>query len=106
VGEVVLRTEIHYLLVHEISLVVGDDGMRKLKVAHDVLPEEFDDLLPCDVGERHYFHSLSEVVCNDQHEPELRLCMWKRTYYIKPPLHERSGLRKLALGLFEDGTNL
>jgi len=40
VGEVVLRTEIHYLLVHEISLVVGDDGMRKLKVAHDVLPED------------------------------------------------------------------
>ena len=26
-GEIVLRTETHYLLAHEISLVIGDDGI-------------------------------------------------------------------------------
>jgi len=34
--------------------------MGKSKAAHDILPEELDNLLPCDVG--HCFHPLSEVI--------------------------------------------
>ena len=43
----------------------GVDGMRKFEVTHDVLREEFNNLLPCDVGERYCFHLLCEVVCDD-----------------------------------------
>ena len=55
-----------HLLALEIGLIVGDDGTRKPEAAHDILSEELDNLLPCDVGERHRFHSLSEVVCGYQ----------------------------------------
>ena len=67
--------------------------MRKPETAHDVLLEELNNLLPCDIGERHCFHTLNEVIRGDQWESELRLCTGKRTYYIKPSLHE--GLESL-----------
>ena len=62
--------------------------LRKPEVVHDVLPEKFDNFLTCDVGKRHCFHQLSELVRGNQHESELRLRTGKRTYYIKPSLHE------------------
>jgi len=65
--------------------------MRKPEAAHDVLPEEFDNLMLCNVGERDCFNPFSEVVCSDQQESELRLCMGKMTYYVKPPLLEGPG---------------
>ena len=49
-GDLVLETEARYLPTREIGPIVGDDGMRKPEVAHDVLPEEFDNFLPCDIG--------------------------------------------------------
>ena len=52
-----------YLLA--ISPVVEDNGKRKPEATRDVLPEEFDNLLSCDLREGHYFHPLSEVVHGD-----------------------------------------
>jgi len=65
VGDLVLETA-RYLLARKIGPVVGNDGMRKPEATHEVLPEGFDNLLPFDVGKRHCFHPLSEVVCGDQ----------------------------------------
>jgi len=65
--------------------------MRKPEATHNILPEEFDNLLPYDVGEGHCFNLLSEVVCGDQQESELILCAGKMTYYVKPQLHEEPG---------------
>ena len=65
-GDLLLGTEACHLLAREVGPIVGDDGVRKPEVAHDILPEELDNLLPCDVGERHCFHPLSEVVCGHQ----------------------------------------
>jgi len=107
VGDLVLGTEVCYLPTREICLAVRDDGMRKLGEANDILPEKFDNLLSCDIGERHYFYPLNEVVCSDQQESELRLRTGKRTYYVKPLLHEGPGTVDCGgPGLFEDGANL
>ena len=109
VGDLVLGTEARYSPAREIGSVVGDEAMRKPEAAHDVLSEEFDNLLSCDIRERHCFHPLSEVVSGNQQKSELRLCMGKKTYCVKPPLHEGQGLHRAwrsILGLFEDGMNL
>jgi len=60
-------------------------------VAHDILPEELDNSLPCNVGEQHYFHPLSEVVRGYQQESKLRQRTGNRIYHIKPPMHEEPG---------------
>ena len=59
-GDLVLGTEVRYLPSCKNGPIVGDDGMRKFDIAHDVLPKEFDNLLPRDIGERYCFHLLSE----------------------------------------------
>ena len=91
VGDLILETEACYLLTHEIGPDVRNDGMRKPEATHDILPEKFNNLMPCDVGERHCLHPLSEVVSDNQQESELRLCTGKRTYYVKLSLHEGPG---------------
>ena len=91
VGYFILETEARHLLAREVRPIVGDDGMRKAEVTHDIFPEELDNLLPCDDRERHCFHQLSEIVCGHQQESELRQRTGKRSYHIKPPLHERPG---------------
>jgi len=50
VGNLVFGREARYLPAREIGTVIGDDGMRKPEVTHNVLPEKFDNLLSCDVG--------------------------------------------------------
>ena len=70
-GDIVLETETHHLLTRKVGLIAGD-GVRKPEVAHNILQEELDNLLPCDIRERYCFHPLSEVVCGHQQESELR----------------------------------
>jgi len=38
IGDLLLGTKVCYFPSREIDLVVGNDGMRKFKVTHDVLP--------------------------------------------------------------------
>ena len=39
-GDLVLETEVHHFLAREVGPIVGDDGMRKPKVAHDIFVRE------------------------------------------------------------------
>ena len=64
-GDLILRAEARHLQAHKVDPVIGDDGMRQSEVIHNVLPEQFNNLLPCDVGERYCFHPLYEVVRGD-----------------------------------------
>jgi len=64
-GYLILRAEARHLPAHKVGPVVRDDGMRQSEVIHNVLPEKFNNLLPCDVGERYCFHPLYEVVRGD-----------------------------------------
>ena len=65
-GDLVLGIEARHLLPRKVGPIVGNDDMIKLEAAHDILPEELDNLLPCDIGERHCFHPLGEVVRGHQ----------------------------------------
>ena len=67
VSDLVLGAKACHWLACEVGPIVGDVGLRKPKAIHDILLEEVDNLLPCDVGERYSFHLLSEVVCCYQH---------------------------------------
>ena len=62
IGDPVLGSEARHLLARKVSLIFGDDGIRKPEVAHEILPKKLDNLLPYDIGEHHSFHILSEVV--------------------------------------------
>ena len=84
-SDLVLGTEVCHLLAWEVGPIVGDDGMGKPEVAHNILPEELDNLLLCDVGGRHCFHPLSAVVRDHQQESEPSQRTEKMTYHIKPP---------------------
>jgi len=64
-GRLVLGAKARHLPTHEVGPVVEDDGMRQFDVTHDVLPEEFSNLLSYDVEERYCFYPLYEVVRGD-----------------------------------------
>ena len=51
-GDLVLGAEAHHLPAREVGPIVRDDGMRKSLATYDVLSKEFNNWLPCDVGER------------------------------------------------------
>ena len=55
-SDFVLGAEARHFPAREVGPVVGDDGLGKSKVTHDILPEEFDTLLPYDIGERQCFY--------------------------------------------------
>ena len=65
-GDLVLRAEARPLPTRKIGPVVGDDGMGKSEATNEVLPEEFANLLPCDIEERYCFYPFYEVVCGDK----------------------------------------
>ena len=90
-GDHVLGTKFCHLLTRQVGPIVGDDGVRKPEATHNIFLEGLDNLLPCDVRKWHYFHPLSEVVYDHQHESELRQCSGKRTYHVKPPMDEGLG---------------
>jgi len=52
-GDLILGAKAGYLLASEVRSVVRDDGVGEPKATHYVLPEELDNLLPSDFGERH-----------------------------------------------------
>jgi len=58
-----LEIESRHLIAHEVGPIIRDDGVRKSKVTHDILPEELNNLLSCDIKERCCFHLFSKVVC-------------------------------------------
>ena len=61
-GDTVFGTEAGYLLAGEISFVVGDDSLGNPEATYYVLPEELDNLLPADLGERYCLNLLGKVV--------------------------------------------
>jgi len=65
-GNLVLGVKAHHLPTRKVGHVARDNSMGKSKVTHDVLPEEFDNLLPIDIGERYYFYLFCKVVCGNQ----------------------------------------
>ena len=62
VGDLIFGTETCHLLAGEFCPVVGDDGMRKPNVTYNVLPEELNYPLSCDIRWWHRFPQLDEVV--------------------------------------------
>ena len=76
-GDLVLGAGSSHLSASEVSSVVGYDGVSEAEVTYDVLPHEFDHLLPCDFKERHNFDPLGEIISCNQQELELRLCLGK-----------------------------
>ena len=63
--DLVLRAKATHLRAREVGFIVEDDGMKMPKAAYDILPEEFDNLLPCDIRERYHFYLFCEVVYDD-----------------------------------------
>ena len=59
---VVFGTEAGYLFAGEVGSVVGDDSVVSHVVAYYVLPEELDNLLHADFGERYCLNLLGKVV--------------------------------------------
>ena len=51
-GDFVLGAETHHLPAREVGPIIRDDDMWKSKAAHNILPEEFKNLLPYYVEER------------------------------------------------------
>jgi len=54
------------------------------EVAHYVLPEKLDNLLPGDFEEPHCLDLFGEVVDGYQHEPQLRLRSGVQSNYVQP----------------------
>ena len=82
----VLGVETSHLLAGKVCPIVKDNSMREPEVAHYVLPEDLDNLLPDNFREWH---------CLPPPGTELRLCTWEWFVYVQPPLHEGQGLRKV-----------
>jgi len=61
-GDVVLGAEAGHLLDGEISYVIRNDSVGDPEATYYVLPEELDNLLPADLGERHCLDPFGEVV--------------------------------------------
>jgi len=49
VGDLVLRAEACHFPARKVGPVVGDDGIGKSEATYDVLLEEYDNLMPCDM---------------------------------------------------------
>ena len=60
--DVVFGTKTGHLLAGEINSVVGDDSLRDSEATYYVLPEELDNLLPTDLGERYCLDTFGKVV--------------------------------------------
>ena len=67
------------------------ERLGKLEAVYIIFSEELNNLLPCNVREWQFFHSLSEIVYSHRQESDLKQCTGKRTCHIKPPLHEELG---------------
>ena len=65
-GDVVFDTKVGHLLASEISPVVGDNSMGDSEATYYVLSEELDNLLPADLGERHYLNPLGKIINGHQ----------------------------------------
>ena len=61
-GDIVLGIELGHLLAGKICSVVRDDSMGDPKATYYVLPEELDNLLPADFGERYCLDLFDKVV--------------------------------------------
>jgi len=88
-GDLILGAKAGYLLASEVRSVVGDDGVGEPKATHYVLPEELDNLLPSDFGERHCLDPF-EVVGGPPVGIALRLRSGEWSNYTQPLLHEGS----------------
>ena len=64
--DIVFGAEAGYQLVDKVGTIIGDDSVGNPEVACYVLPEELDNLLPADLGQRYCLNSLSKVVGGDQ----------------------------------------
>jgi len=51
--DLVLGAEGSHLSASEVRSTVGYDGVQKAEATYEVLPHEFDHLLPCDFVEAH-----------------------------------------------------
>jgi len=61
-GDVVLGAKAGHFLVGKISSVVRDDSVMDPKATYYALPEDLDNLLPADLGERYCLNPFGEVV--------------------------------------------
>ena len=61
-GDIVFGAEAGHLLAGEISSVIRDDSMRDPEATYCVLPEELDNLLPTDLGERYCLNPFGKIV--------------------------------------------
>ena len=61
-SDLVLGTKASYLLTGKVCSIIRDDGVGRPEATYYVLPEELDNLLLGDFGERHCLNPFGEVV--------------------------------------------
>jgi len=61
-GDFVFGAEVHYLLAGKVCSIVGGDSVGESEVAHYVLSEELDNLLPVDFGKWYCLNPFGEIV--------------------------------------------
>jgi len=62
-GDFVFGAKVGYLLAGEFCSVIRGDSVGESKVAHYVLSEEIDNLLPVDIGESYCLNPFGEIIC-------------------------------------------